>query len=120
METVVLVAQVVVALGIFNVWLLRSSKATAWRGGDATTMPEEFEVYGLPQWFMRLVGFAKLALAALLIVAIWVPWLAMPAAAGMGFLMIGAVVMHFKVGDPPAKSLPAFTIFLLCVLILVL
>ena len=35
MNTAVLIAQVVIALGIFNVWLLRFGKPTSWRGGTA-------------------------------------------------------------------------------------
>lgn len=114
MSTLILVAQIVVALAILNVWLLRAQKATAWRGGDATNMREEFAVYGLPEWFMRVVGALKVTFAALLVAGIWVPALTKPAAVGLGLLMLGAVVMHFKVGDPPRKSLPAFTLLALC------
>jgi len=53
MSLFIVICQLVIALGIFNVWLLRSGKATAWRGGEARTMKEEFEVYGLPAWFMK-------------------------------------------------------------------
>jgi hypothetical protein len=52
MEYIPIVLQLVVALGIFNVWLLRSNKASSYRGGDAKTMREEFAAYGLPFWFM--------------------------------------------------------------------
>lgn len=33
MDLAVTVIQVIVALGIYNVWLLRFGKATSWRGG---------------------------------------------------------------------------------------
>jgi uncharacterized membrane protein len=36
---------------------------------------------------------------------------------GMCALMIGAIAMHFKVGDAPLKSLPAFVVLSLCALI---
>lgn len=117
MSTLIGIAQVTVALAILDVWLLRSNKATAWRGGEATNMKEEFAVYGLPQWFMFAVGFLKVALAASLVVGIWIPGLAKPAAVGLGLLMLGAVAMHLKVGDPLRKSLPAFTLLTLCALI---
>ncbi|MDJ0974129.1 MAG: DoxX family protein [Planctomycetota bacterium] len=107
METVVLVLQIVIALGIANVWLVRSSKSTAYRGGSATNMKEEFAVYGLSEGVMKLIGAAKLLLAAALIVGIWVPQLIQPAAIGMAVLMVGAVSMHAKVKDPLLKSLPA-------------
>ena len=63
METVSLIAQVVIALGIYNVWLLRFGKSTQWRGGTATNMKEEFEAYGLPQVAVYVVGFLKLTFA---------------------------------------------------------
>jgi len=76
------IAQVLIAIGIYNVWLLRAGKATSWRGADATNMKEEF------------------------------------AAFGMAVLMLGAITMHIKVKDPLQRSLPAFTIFVLCAIII--
>ncbi|MFN3693603.1 MAG: DoxX family protein [Ignavibacterium sp.] len=81
-------------------------------------MKEEFEAYGLPEWFMKLIGFLKLTLAALLIVGIFVPDLVKPAAIGMAILMLGAISMHIKVKDSLIKSFPAFS-FLVLSLILV-
>ena len=71
MAILVKIIQVAVALGIYNVWLLRFGKSTNWRGGTARTLKEEFAVYGLPGWFMRVVGFLKLLFATLLIVGLW-------------------------------------------------
>ena len=48
----VTIIQIVIALGILNVWLLRFGKPSAWRGGDAQNMVQEFRVYGLPTWSM--------------------------------------------------------------------
>ena len=117
MNYLILGIKLVIALGIYNVWLLRSRKATNWRGGDAKNMKEEFEVYGLPGWFMNVVGFFKLLFATLLVVSIWLPSLTVPAAGGMGILMLGAVSMHFKVKDPPKKALPSFSLFVLCLIV---
>ena len=117
MDTLILVIQVIIALGIFNVWLLRFGKPTGWRGGEAKNMREEFEVYGLPGWFMGLIGFLKLLLAVLLVVGIWVPGVTRPAAVGMAVLMLGAISMHFKVKDPMMRSLPAFTMLVLSVIV---
>jgi hypothetical protein len=119
METVRLVVQIIIALGIANVWLLRFGRSTSWRGGGATNMKEEFAVYGLPGWFMRIVGALKLLLAAALVAGIWVPELVRPAAIGMAVLMLGAVAMHVKVEDPARKSLPAFTMLVLSVFVAV-
>jgi uncharacterized membrane protein YphA (DoxX/SURF4 family) len=113
MGTAVVAIQVIVALGIYNVWLLRFGKATEWRGGTAKNMKEEFEAYGLPSWFMNLVGFLKLLLATLLIVGVWYQPVVRPAAFGMMVLMLGAIAMHVKVSDPLKRSLPALTMLVL-------
>jgi hypothetical protein len=119
MRTAVLVSQVVAALGIFNVWIVRFGKATNWRGGDATSLKEEFQVYGLPGWSVGVIGFLKLLSATLLVAGIWFPPVTRPAAAGLGVLMLGAVAMHLKVRDPLSRSLPALGMLALCVLIAV-
>ena len=51
--------KVVIALGIINVWILRSGKQTDYRGGEAINLKDEFTVYGLPTWFFYLVGILK-------------------------------------------------------------
>jgi uncharacterized membrane protein YphA (DoxX/SURF4 family) len=117
MDTAVTIIQIVIALGILNVWVLRYGKSTSWRGGDAKNMKEEFEAYGLPGWFMGLVGFLKLLFAALLIAGVWAPALTQPAAIGMAVLMLGAVSMHVKVKDPVKKSLPALTMLVLSLIV---
>jgi hypothetical protein len=102
-----LACQIAIALGLLNVWLLRTGKPSPWRGGAATNMREEFAVYGLPSWASAVVGLLKIALALLLIAGIWFPALTRPAAMGVTVLMLGAIAMHVKVGDPAQKSLPA-------------
>ena len=92
---------------------------TSWRGGNAQNLREEFAVYGLPSWFVWVVGFLKLLCATLLIVGVWVPALTKPAAVGMAVLMLGAVTMHFKASDPPKRALPAFTMLVLSVIVAV-
>lgn len=113
MELIKTVCQIVIALGIVNVWILRFNRPTEWRGRAASNMEEEFAVYGLPPWSVRVIGFLKLLFAACLVVGIWVPGLTLPAAAGMIVLMLAAVSMHLRVGDPLKKSLPAFTLLVL-------
>lgn len=107
MKWFVFVSQLAIALGLLNVWLLRAGKPTAWRGGEAKNMREEFLAYGLPPWFMWTIGFAKVTLAVLLILGLWVNAITKPAAMGVAVLMVGAIAMHFKARDPWKKSLPA-------------
>jgi hypothetical protein len=120
MDMIRIIIQIIIAVGIFNVWIIRYGKPTGWRGGQANNMKEEFAVYGLPPWFVGLIGFLKLLLAVFLIVGIWVPSLTNPAAYGMAILMLGAIAMHIKVKDPLKKSLPALTMLLLSLIVTVI
>jgi hypothetical protein len=117
MEWVITIIQIIIALGIFNVWILRFGKASVWRGGNATNMKEEFAFYGLPGWFVGMIGFLKILFAIFLLVGIWIPVLVTPAALGIAILMLGAVAMHLKVKDPLKKSLPAFTLLVLSLIV---
>ena len=112
--------QLIVALGILNVWMLRSGKATPFRGGDAKNLREEFAAYGLPFWFMCVVGVLKVGLARALIAAIWIHRVAQPAAIGLGVLMLGAFVMHLKVKDRIKKALPSIAVLAMCAAIALL
>ena len=111
-EYVKIAAQIVIAISIYNVWFLRFNKATKYRGGDAQSMKDEFASYGLPDYFVWVIGFSKVTLATLLLIGIYFNSLVFPASVGMALLMVGAIAMHVKVKDDIIKSLPA-TIFLI-------
>lgn len=119
MSGLVIPCQIIVGLGILNVWFLRAGKATAYRGGSAKSLNEEFAAYGLPEWALYAVGIPKVGAAIALLVGVFVPALVDPAALIMAILMAGAVVMHLKVKDPPTKSLPAACVLVLSSIILV-
>lgn len=114
MDLTLLALKVVVSLGILNVWLLRRDRATAFRGRDATTMREEFAVYGLGYRMYCVVGLLKVALAVALLASIFWPVLEQPAAMGMALLMLVAFVMHQKVRDPLVKALPSLAVLAMC------
>ena len=84
MEILIQALQVIVALGLLNVWLIRSSKSTPYRGGDAQTISEEFAAYGLPAFMMYVVGGLKVIIALAMIAGLWIPALVIPAAADLG------------------------------------
>jgi hypothetical protein len=42
MQNFIVLCQIIIALGIFNVWIIRYGKETNWRGGEAKNMKEEF------------------------------------------------------------------------------
>jgi hypothetical protein len=120
METIKISIQIIIALSIYNVWIIRPKKSTIWRGGNAKSMSEEFETYGLPDWSMKLVGFLKISLATLLLAGIFASNLIVIGALGIAILMIGAIAMHIKIKDELKKSLPAFTFLVLSLLVIFL
>ncbi|MFL2639287.1 MAG: DoxX family protein [Flavobacteriaceae bacterium] len=120
METLHIVIQSIIAIGIFNVWIFRFNKPSIYRAADAINMESEFKAYGFDKSFMNIIGFSKLSLACLLIAGIWFPNVVNPSAFLMGCLMIGAIGVHIKINDPLIKSLPAFTMLVLCSLLIIL
>ena len=114
------ILQLVVGFGLLDVWLVRAKSSTAFRGGSAQSLREEFAAYGLPDWFFYAIGVLKIGSAVLLIVGIWVPGVVSPAAGTVAVLMVGALAMHAKVKDPLIKSLPASLMLLMTVAIVLL
>ena len=119
-ENLPLILQLIISVGLINVWLFRFNKLTQFRGGDAKNMKEEFQAYGLPIWLMYVVGFLKIAIAIMLIVSIWIKELLEYNLWVLSLLMFGAVLMHLKVKDPIKKSYPALSILFMIALIMYL
>ena len=111
--------KLITSLGIFNVWLLRYNKNTEYRGGNAKSLKEEFETYGLNSWFMYIIGAIKIGVSILFIVSCFNIFSKMLdvtifyASVVMSLIMIGAILMHIKVNDPFKKSVPAITMLTL-------
>jgi uncharacterized membrane protein YphA (DoxX/SURF4 family) len=118
MNIITITCQIIIALGLLNVWLLRYSRKTDFRGGSATNLKEEFAAYGLPSWFHYFIGALKIGSALALLVGVWVPAISLPAALLVCLLMLGALAMHLKIGDPVKKSAPAFAMLVLSVAVL--
>ena len=110
------VLSVIVGLTVINVWLFRSGKSTSYRGGDASNLMEEFEVYGLGDYFMT-IGIIKVSLAVLLLLSIYFNKLKLISSLGTAIMMLVAVYMHFSVGDELIKSMPASVMLLSCLII---
>ena len=110
------VLSVIVGLTVINVWLFRSGKSTSYRGGDASNLMEEFEVYGLGDYFMT-IGILKVSLAVLLLLSIYFNKLKLISSLGIAIMMLVAVYMHFSVGDELIKSMPASVMLLSCLII---
>jgi DoxX-like family len=120
MDSFSTVLQLIVGLGLLNVWVVRAKSSTAFRGGSAQSLKEEFAAYGLPEWVFFVIGALKVGSGLLLIVGIWVPEVVPPVATTVAILMVGALSMHAKVRDPLIKSLPAFLMLSMAVSILLL
>ena len=120
MEIMREVLQVIVALGLLNVWLVRAHKSTPYRGGDAVTIRDEFAAYGLPAFMMYVVGGLKVIIALMMLAGIWLQVFVLPAAAVLILLMIGAFIMHLKVKDPLIKAVPSLLMLSMAIAIVAL
>jgi hypothetical protein len=110
------ILSVIVGLTVINVWLFRSGKSTSYRGGDASSLMEEFVVYGLGDYFLT-IGIIKVGLAILLILSLYFQKLRLISASGIGLMMLVAIFMHFSVGDELIKSMPASVMLISCIII---
>ncbi len=111
--SILTVLQLVVGLGLLNVWLVRAKSPTAYRGGEAKTLKEEFQAYGLPEVAFHVVGALKVVAGIVLLAGIWMDVPVRLAAGVVAALMVGALAMHLKVGDPVKRSVPAALMLLM-------
>jgi len=124
MEEVKIALKIIVGLSLLNVWLLQYNKPSRWRGGDAKTMMQEFDVYGLGSTMCYVVGFLKVGFSLALIASIWfadlelVVDLELVAAYALGLLLTGSILMHIKIKDALIKSFPAALFLLFCLAII--
>ena len=110
------ILSVVVGLTVINVWLFRSNRSTSYRGGDAASLMEEFQVYGLEDYFL-IIGIIKVSLAVMLLLSLYFKKLSFFASSGIGIMMLVAVYMHVNVGDELIKSMPASVMLASCLII---
>ncbi|MCF7831898.1 MAG: DoxX family protein [Candidatus Pacebacteria bacterium] len=120
MQTLLLILQIILALGIYNVWLVRPHRATEYRGGGANSLRAEFTAYGLPVWMMYAVGGIKLLVATGLIVGIWIPMLIPISAIVLGVMMLGAIFMHVKIKDSLKQTAPAIGMLVMSLAVIIL
>ena len=118
MEEVKIALKIIVGLSLLNVWLLQYNKPSRWRGGDAKTMMQEFETYGLGNTLCYLVGFLKVSFSVVLIASIKYPSLELVAGSVLGVLLTGSILMHIKIKDALVKSFPAALFLLFCLAII--
>ncbi len=115
----VIIAKLIVGLGILNVWILRASKPTSWRGLDSLNLKEEFAAYALNTKVFYLVGAIKISASIGLIMSIWYQEFTLVCSLVLATTLIGSILMHLKVKDPIKKCLPAASLILLLCFILI-
>jgi hypothetical protein len=106
MENYSIFAQIIVALSIVIVWVIRFHN-----------VEEEFKQYKLNDLTRNIVGATKIALSTLLIAGIWYPDLVLIPALLLAFLMVSAQYFHFKVGNSWKKHIPSLFLLILCLFI---
>ena len=102
MNTLSNLAQVIIALSIAYVWIVRFDNIV-----------KEFKQYGIPDLLRNLVGASKIALSTLLVAGIWYPDLVVIPALLMAGLMVCAQIAHIKVKNPFVKYVPSFILLML-------
>jgi hypothetical protein len=121
---IISILQVLIALGLVNVWLVRFNKSTKYRGKGAGNMKDEFSAYGLPAWSMYVVGFFKIAIALAMLLVLFMPYLmhalGFPALILLSILMLGAISMHIKVRDPFVRAVPAILMLTMALTIILM
>lgn len=106
METLINLAQIVLALSVFYVWIIRYENVV-----------KEFKHFEINDLTRNFVGGSKIALATLLITGIWYPSLVLISSLLMGFFMLSAQYFHFKFKSPFIKRLPSLFLLLLSAII---
>ena len=98
--------KIVVGASIFFVWVVRYQNIV-----------EEFKQYKLPEWLRDIVGIFKIAFAIMLQTSS--AHLVMLGSAGIGTLMVAALIPHIRVNPPYFKRIPAISLLLICVILFV-
>ncbi|UPT68488.1 MAG: DoxX family protein [Sphingobacteriales bacterium JAD_PAG50586_3] len=106
MTTYSIVAQVIVALSIVVVWVVRFPN-----------VEKEFKQYGLSTLIRSIVGASKIVLSTLLVAGIWYEDLVLIPSLMLALFMLSAQYFHFKVGNPWQKHIPSLLLLILCLFI---
>jgi hypothetical protein len=102
MNTLSNCAQIIIALSICYVWIVRFDNIV-----------KEFKQYGISNLVRNLVGATKIALSTLLVTGIWYESLVFIPAIFMAFLMVCAQIAHFKAKNPWVKFVPSLLLLIL-------
>ena len=106
MHIAVICAQLLIAVSIGFVWIVR-----------LPNIVKEFHEYQLHDLVRNAVGAAKIALSTLLVAGIWYPHLLFVTALLMAFLMLCAQAAHFRAKHTWHKFVPSLGLLLLCLFV---
>lgn len=110
----------IVSITVLCAWTFRMNRPSLFRGGDTTTMLEEFQAYGLSKNTMIIVGVCKVIAAIALLLGLRFQKLVVPAAAVMAGFMCAAIYFHLSISDPVVPTAPSTLMLLSCVTIILL
>ena len=105
---------IVVSLTVLSAWSFRVNRPSLFRGGDATSMLEEFQAYGLSKNTMIIVGVCKVIAGIALLLGLRFQKLVVPAAAVMAGFMCAAIYFHLSISDPLMPTAPSTLMMLSC------
>ena len=105
----------IISIVVLSAWTFKLNQPSVFRGAASGNMSEEFAAYGLDDTIMIGVGIFKVSLAIVLLIGALIK----PAALGIALFMVRAVYFHISIGDGILPTLPAASM-LLCCLVLVL
>jgi hypothetical protein len=106
MRDFLVLAQIILAASVAFVWIFRFHNVV-----------KEFKQFGLNDVTRSFVGFAKTALATLLVVGVFYAPVVPVSAALMGLFMLAAQYFHFKAGNSFNQRRPSLILLLLSVFI---
>ena len=111
------ILQLIIGVSIVFVWICRTTASSAYRVGEARSLPEEFEEAGFSKGFYSVISILKPIFAFLLVIGIVYKPFFIPCMTFTTLAMAGAVYAHFKVKDSIKKMLPALTLLVFCFIV---
>ena len=99
------VLKILVLASVLFVWVVRYENIVL-----------EFKQYGLPDWLRDLVGILKISFVIMILNEDSV--LTIVGSSGVVVLMLSALYTHFRIKNPLKAMLPAFTLMIMSLTIL--
>ena len=104
-SVIVTMCKTILSISIFFVWVVRYKNIT-----------EEFKGYNYPYWFRDFTGILMLSFSAMIMKN--ETELIILGCSGFIIQMLGALWTHYMVQNPLRRTVPAFVVLGLCLLIL--